>query len=79
MGCGRFATYVLLCQEEYKGMEFTFDYNWDWVSGQIQTVCLCGSDNCDGYIEKKRKTKKNLGGSDYDMDGILRCTIQFRN
>ena len=24
------------------GMEFTFDYNWDWVSGQVQTVCLCG-------------------------------------
>ncbi len=37
------------------GMEFTFDYTWDWVSGQVQTVCLCGSDNCDGYIEKKRK------------------------
>jgi SET domain-containing protein len=37
------------------GMEFTFDYNWDWVSGQVLTVCLCGPDNCDGYIEKKRK------------------------
>jgi SET domain-containing protein len=24
------------------GMEFTFAYNWDWVSGQVQTVCLCG-------------------------------------
>ena len=47
------------------GMEFTFDYNWDWVSGHVQTVCLCGSVICDGYIEKK--------------DGILRCLIQFRN
>jgi SET domain-containing protein len=37
------------------GMEITFDYNWDWVSRQVHTVCLCGSDNCDGYIEKKRK------------------------
>ncbi len=36
------------------GMEFTFNFNWDWVSGQVQTVCLCGSDNCDGYIEKKK-------------------------
>ncbi len=36
------------------GMEFTFDYNLDWVSGQVQTVYLCGSDNCDGYIEKKK-------------------------
>jgi SET domain-containing protein len=23
------------------GMEFTFDYNQDWVSGQVQTICLC--------------------------------------
>ena len=38
------------------GIEFMFDYNWDWVRGQVRTVCLCGSDNCDGYIEKKRKT-----------------------
>ena len=37
-------------------MEFTFDYNWDWVSGHVQTVCLCRSINCDGYIEEKRKT-----------------------
>ncbi len=36
------------------GMEFTFNYNWDWVSRQVQTVCLCGSQNCDGYIEKKK-------------------------
>jgi hypothetical protein len=26
-----------------------------------------------------RDAEKNLGGSEYDMDGILRCTIQFRN
>jgi SET domain-containing protein len=37
------------------GMEFTFDYNWDWLSGQVQTVCLCGSDNCDKYIDERRK------------------------
>jgi hypothetical protein len=37
------------------GMEFTFDYNWDWISKQVQTVCLCMSDNCDGSIEKKIK------------------------
>jgi SET domain-containing protein len=37
------------------GIEFTFDYNWDWVSKQVLRVCLCRSDNCDGYIEKKRK------------------------
>ncbi len=61
-------------------MEFTFDYNWDWVSRQDQTVCLCGSDNCDGNVEKKSQdVEKNLGVSEYDMDGILRCTIQFRN
>jgi SET domain-containing protein len=40
------------------GMEFTFDYNWDWVSGQFQRVCLWGSDNCDGYSDKERKTKR---------------------
>jgi hypothetical protein len=32
------------------GMEFTFDYNWDWLGGQVQTICLCESENCDGYI-----------------------------
>jgi SET domain-containing protein len=36
------------------GMEFTFNYNWDWVSRQVQTVCLCRSDNCDRYIERKK-------------------------
>jgi hypothetical protein len=62
MGCGWFAMYVLLCQEEYKSeMEFTFDYNRDWVSGQDQIVCLCGSDNCDGYIEKINSVEKNSG------------------
>jgi SET domain-containing protein len=43
-------------KKNIKSREFTFDYNRDWVSRQLQTVCLCGSDNCDGYIEKKRKT-----------------------
>jgi SET domain-containing protein len=36
------------------GMEFTFNYKWDWVSRQLQTVCLCQSDSWDGYIEKKK-------------------------
>jgi SET domain-containing protein len=40
------------------GMEFIFDYNWDWVSGQVQTVCLCRSENCDGYIEKKKRCRE---------------------
>jgi SET domain-containing protein len=42
------------------GMEFTFGYNWDWVSRQVRTVCLCGSVNCDRYIEKKRKTQRKI-------------------
>jgi hypothetical protein len=42
------------------GMEFTFNYNWDWVSRQVQTVCLCRSDNCDGYIERKRKRQRKI-------------------
>ncbi len=58
-------------------MESTFDYNWDWVSRQVQTVFLCGSDDCDGYIERKKDTEKKLGVSEYDMDGKLRCLIQF--
>jgi SET domain-containing protein len=40
------------------GMEFVFDYNWDWVSGQVQTVCLWGSENWDGCIEKKKGVEK---------------------
>ncbi len=60
-------------------MEFTFDYNWDWVRGQVQTVCLCGSENCDGYIDKNKDGENNLGMSEYDMNGILRCKIQFRS
>jgi hypothetical protein len=42
------------------GKEFTFDYNWDWVSGQVQTVCLCWSDNCDGYIEKNERRREKF-------------------
>ncbi len=60
------------------GMEFTFDYNWDWVSRQDQTVCLCGSENCDGCIEM-RKVENSFGMSEYDMIGILRCKIKFRS
>ncbi len=41
-------------------MDFTFDYNWDWVSRQAQTVCFCRSDNCDRYIEKKRKSYRKI-------------------
>jgi hypothetical protein len=61
------------------GMEFTFDYNWDWVCGQVQTVCLCRSVNCDGYIEKKKKfVKINLGGSDYDHSlWVSHCVLPF--
>jgi hypothetical protein len=40
------------------GMELTFDYNWELVSRQVGTVCLCGSDNCYGKIEKKRHGEK---------------------
>ncbi len=29
------------------GMKFTFNNNWDWVSRQVRTVCLCESENCD--------------------------------
>jgi hypothetical protein len=61
------------------GVEFTVDYNWDWVSGQVRTVCLCGSEICDGYIEKKKNGEHNLGMSEYDINGILRCKIQFRS
>ncbi len=37
------------------GMELTFDYNWELVSGQVGTVCLCRPDSCDGHIEKKER------------------------
>ncbi len=60
------------------GMEFIIDYSWELVSRQFRIVCLCGSDNCDGYIDKKKDAEKKLGGSEYDIDGILRCLIQFR-
>jgi SET domain-containing protein len=59
------------------GMEFIFNYNRDWVSRQVRTVCLCGSEICDGYIGKK-DVENNLGMSEYNMNGILRCKIQFR-
>jgi hypothetical protein len=28
---------------------------------------------------RKKDIEKNLGMNEYDMDGILRCTIEFRN
>ncbi len=30
-------------------------------------------------ILRKKDAQKNLGLSEYDMDGILSCTIQFMN
>jgi hypothetical protein len=79
MGCGWFATYVLLCKEEYKEWNGVhLQLKLGLVSGQVQTVCLCGSENCDGYIEKK-DVENNVGMSEYDMNGILRCKIQFRS
>jgi hypothetical protein len=33
----------------------------------------------DGYIEKKKGVDNNLGMSEYDMNGILSCKIQFRS
>jgi hypothetical protein len=30
-------------------------------------------------LRKKKEVEKKLGGIEYDMDGILRCLIQFRN
>jgi hypothetical protein len=30
-------------------------------------------------LKKKKDVEKKLGVSEYDMDGILRCTIQFKN
>jgi SET domain-containing protein len=36
------------------GMEFTFNYNWDRVSGQVQIVCLCRSEIAMDILRKKR-------------------------
>jgi hypothetical protein len=30
-------------------------------------------------LRKKKDVEKKIGVSEYDMDGILRCTILFRN
>ena len=35
-----------------KGAELTFDYQWAKVMGKRPTKCLCGEENCRGYIEK---------------------------
>ena len=35
-----------------KGEELTFDYQWANVMGKKSTKCLCGEENCRGYIEK---------------------------
>ncbi len=35
-----------------KGVEQTFNYQWDKVMGKKPTKCLCGEENCRGYIEK---------------------------
>lgn len=35
-----------------KGAELTFDYQWANVMGKKSTKCLCGEENCRGYIEK---------------------------
>jgi SET domain-containing protein len=61
------------------GMEFMFDYNWDWVRGQVRTVCLCRSEIVTDILTRKKDVENNLGMSEYDMNGILRCKIQFRS
>jgi hypothetical protein len=30
-------------------------------------------------LTKKKDVEKRFGGSEFDMDGILRCLIQLRN
>eukprot|EP00474_Spongospora_subterranea_P010739 CRZ11197.1 hypothetical protein [Spongospora subterranea] len=40
-----------------KGSEVTFDYNFERI-GLAKTKCLCGSDNCRGYLGAARKSKK---------------------
>ncbi len=62
MGCGWFAACMcFFAKKKIKiGMEITFDYNWIWERGQIQTVCLCKSENCDGYIDKKKDVENDL-------------------
>jgi histone-lysine N-methyltransferase SETD1 len=47
--CGWFAVHVLFLKKNINsGMELTFDYYWEFESGQVGTICFYGSDNCDG-------------------------------
>ncbi len=46
---------------------------------RFEQFACTGQINVTNILRKKKDVEKNLGGSDYDMDGILRCTHQFRN
>ena len=46
-------TCVLFAKRDIeKGAKLTFDYQWAKIMGKIPSKCLCGEENCRGYIEK---------------------------
>lgn len=45
-----------------KGEELTFDYQFE-REGNISQRCLCGSEQCRGWLGAKRKNKRAIGES----------------
>jgi hypothetical protein len=41
------------------GMEFTFDYNRDWVSRQVQTFACAGQIIVTDILRRKKDLEKN--------------------
>ncbi len=54
MVCQRIAAHVFFLRDIEKGAKLMFDYQWDKVMGKKPTQCLCGEENCRGYIESKQ-------------------------
>jgi hypothetical protein len=42
------------------GMEFTFEYNWDWVSGQVEQFACAGQIIVTDILRKKERCKEKF-------------------
>ena len=54
--------WIVACKDVHKGEELVYDYGYD-MEHFLDHPCLCGSDNCVGYIvreDQRNKVKKLL-------------------
>lgn len=53
------------------GTELTYDYNFDWFEGAKMQACLCGADNCRGYIGKRSSRRPTPDDHNIDAHDFI--------